>query len=354
MSVKIRFNSAAVTGLVLAKVGNPQRDEPLQTSKDVFTVDEEQREILTPLFLKPFKNLIAHRFQHHASLEKHEMNLLATAIFAAPSSLLKNGCDIASRLYAKSNHPNIKSGDLCLSLIDDIEIEGHMTQALCILKSESVMPFLSISTEDGDLKLHTAEGINPEKIDKGCLIINHWPDKGYYVLTFDRAGGESRFWVRDFLGLQAVPDSAFLTNTYAELAVAAVKQELAAELPPEESSRAAREVIAYFDEHENFDLQEFEEQILRTPDAVARFAGERSKLEEERGQALQTNFEISPKDVKKVKKHAAAVVKLDTGFEIHLKPDMDPGADWMLERGTDDAKGMKFIKLYYNEDISTR
>jgi hypothetical protein len=33
---------------------------------------------------------------------------------------------------------------------------------------------------------------------------------------------------------------------------------------------------------------------------------------------------------------------------------MDPGADWMLERGTDDAKGMKFIKLYYNEDISTR
>ena len=219
MSVKIRFNSAAVTGLVLAKVGNPQRDEPLQTSKDVFTVDEEQREILTPLFLKPFKNLIAHRFQHHASLEKHEMNLLATAIFAAPSSLLKNGCDIASRLYAKSNHPNIKSGDLCLSLIDDIEIEGHMTQALCILKSESVMPFLSISTEDGDLKLHTAEGINPEKIDKGCLIINHWPDKGYYVLTFDRAGGESRFWVRDFLGLQAVPDSAFLTNTYAELAV---------------------------------------------------------------------------------------------------------------------------------------
>ena len=166
-------SSGILTGLILAKVGNPQRDEPLQTSKDIFTVDEEQREILTPLFLKPFKNLIAHRFQHHASLEKHEMNLLATAIFAAPSSLLKNGCDIASRLYAKSNHPNIKSGDLCLSLIDDIEIEGHMTQALCILKSESVMPFLSISTEDGDLKLHTAEGINPEKIDKGCLIINH-------------------------------------------------------------------------------------------------------------------------------------------------------------------------------------
>jgi hypothetical protein len=354
MSVKIRFNSAVVTSLVLAKVGNPQRDEPLVTSKQAFTVDEEEREILTPLFLKPFRNLVAHRFQHHSSLDKHEMNLLAGAIFAAPSSLLEKGCDIARRLYSKSNHPNIKSGDLCLSFIDDIEIEGRMTSALCILKSESVMPFLSISTEDGDLKLHTAEGINPEKIDKGCLIINHWPEQGYYALTFDRSGGESRFWVRDFLGLQAVPDAAFLTNTYAELAVAAVQQELDESALPEASSRAAGEVIAYFDDREQFDLIEFEEKVLKTPDAVARFAGERHKLEEERGQPLDTSFEISPKDVKKVKKHAAAVLKLDTGFEIHIKPEVVTGGDWLLERGLDDAKGMKFIKIFYNEDISGR
>ena len=354
MSIKIRFPSAVVTRLFLAKVGNPVRDEPLQTSKQAFDVDEEEREVLTPLFLKPFRNLMAHRFQHHSSLDKHEMNQLAGAIFAAPSRLLKHGTDIARRLYSKSNHPNIKSGDLCLSLIDDIEIEGRVTNALCILKSETVMPFLSISAEDGDLKLHTEEGINPEKIDKGCLIINHWPEQGYYVLTFDRSGGESRFWVRDFLGLQAVPDAAFLTNTYAELAVAAVRQELEASAPPEVAGRAAGEVVAYFDEHENFDLQEFEERVLKTPEAVAHFAEERQKLEEERGQPLQTNFEISPKDVKKVKKHAQAVVKLDTGFEIHIKPEVVSGAEWLLERGEDDAKGMKFIKLYYNEDISGR
>lgn len=354
MSIKLRFPSSVVTRLFLAKVGNPVRDEPLQTSKQAFDVDADEREVLTPLFLKPFRNLMAHRFQHHSSLDKHEMNQLAGAIFAAPSRLLEHGTDIARRLYSKSNHPNIKSGDLCLSLIDDVEIEGRVTNALCILKSETVMPFLSISAEDGDLKLHTEEGINPEKIDKGCLIINHWPEQGYYVLTFDRSGGESRFWVRDFLGLQAVPDSAFLTSTYAELAMAAVRQELEPTAPPEVSGRAASEVVAYFDEHENFDLQEFEERVLKTPEAVAHFAGERQKLEEERGQPLQTNFEISPKDVKKVKKQAEAVVKLDTGFEIHIKPEVVSGAEWLLERGEDDAKGMKFIKLYYNEDVSGR
>ena len=44
MSVKISFNSATVTNLVLAKVGNPQREEPLTTSKEVFRVDEDDRE----------------------------------------------------------------------------------------------------------------------------------------------------------------------------------------------------------------------------------------------------------------------------------------------------------------------
>ncbi|MFN0130227.1 MAG: nucleoid-associated protein [Verrucomicrobiales bacterium] len=354
MPVVIRFTSAAVTRLFLAKVGNPVRDEPLQTSKQAFEVDMEEREVLTPLFLKPFRNLMAHRFQHHSSLKKHEMHGLASALFAAPSRLLNHGTDIARRLYSKSNHPNIKSGDLCLSLIDDIEIEGRVTNALCILKSETITPFLSISAEDGDLKLHTAEGINPEKIDKGCLIVNHWADQGYYVLTFDRSGGESRFWVRDFLGLQAVPDSAFLTNTYAELAVAAVRQELDAATPPEEASRALGEVVSYFDDREFFDLEEFEKTTLKSPQAVAHFTEERQKLEQERGQALQTNFEISAKEAKKVRKQAQSIVALDTGFEIHIKPEAATGADWLLERGQDEEKGMKYIKLYYNEDVSTR
>jgi hypothetical protein len=347
MSIRLRFNTATITGIVLAKVGNPQREEPLQTSREVFRVDEADRDTLTALFLKPFKNLVAHRFFHHASLDMHEMNQCVSAIFAAPGSLLNRGIEIAQRLYAKSNHPNIKSGDLCVALMDDMEIEGQMTQGLCILKSESVVPFLSISAEDGDLRLHTEQGINPDKIDKGCLILNFWPNKGYYVLTFDRSGSDARFWVREFLGLQAVPDAAFLTNTYAEIAVKAVKHDLDETITPEESSAAAREVIAYFDERENFDLAEFEEKVLRTPDAVARFNDQRTKIEEDHGEPLDTNFEIEPKEVKKVRKQASAVLKLDTGVEIHIKP--TPEQEPVIERGYDDDKRMKFIKVFFNE-----
>ena len=94
MSLRIRFSFALAHGIVLAKVGNPQREEPLVTSKEVFRVQEDDQEALTALLLKPFKNLIGHRFYHHSSLEKNEVYSCAQAIFANPDSLHATGCEI--------------------------------------------------------------------------------------------------------------------------------------------------------------------------------------------------------------------------------------------------------------------
>ena len=355
MPAKLRFTSAYATGLVLAKVGHPQRNEPLQTSREVFKIAEDDQETLTAIFLKPFKNLTAHRFSHHSSLDHHEVNSLSKAIFESADGLLEHGCEIAKRLYAKSNHPNIKSGDLCISLIRDIEVDGAMTTGICILKSETVVPFLSISTRDGDLELHTEQGINPERIDKGCLILNHLATKGYYVLTFDRSGTDSRFWVRDFLGVVPITDSPFLTNQFAGMAVSFLEQEKKSQpksddTPPWEDIKPLGDAISYFEEKEHFSLQEFEEQVLKTPETRAKFAEHRAKFEEETGQRLDESFEISKKDVSKAERKIGSLMRLDTGVEIRLKPSVVRNPDRVLEHGFDPQRGMKFIKVFFNED----
>ncbi len=353
MSAKLRLDTASATRLMLAKIGHAQRGEPLQTSRAVHHIPEEDQEKLTAIFLKPFKNLIAHRFTHHASLEQHEMNTCAKAIFADPSGLLQRGSEIAQRLYAKSNHPNIKSGDLCIVHIKEIHIDGELAQGICILKSESVTPFLTITARDGDLEITTIEGIHPEKIDKGCLIVDHWANKGYYVLTFDRAGSDARFWSRDFLGVEAVPDSAFLTNAYAKMAVSFLEENRPSdeESPPWETAKAARDALDFFEDREHFDLQDFEQAVLKTPEAVEKFNEHRARAEVDQGQPLETSFEISKKDVTKAKKRISAVLKLDTGVEIHVKPGTGE-TDPMLERGYDDKKGMKYIKVFYHRDLT--
>ncbi len=360
MSAKIRFTSAVATRLVLAKVGHPQRDEPLLTSRQTFLIGEEDQETLTTIFLKPFKNLSAYRFSHHSSLDHHEMNCLVKNVFKSSDSLLEKGCEIAKHLYSKSNHPNIKSGDLCISLVDDIQVNDETVSALCILKSESVVPFLSISTKDGDLQLHAEQGINPDKIDKGCLILNHLSNKGYYVFTFDRSGADSRFWVRDFLGVVPITDSPFQTNKFAEMAVSFVKQEERQkrtdggqeDAPPWETHTAARDALAYFEGKEKFSLQEFEEQVLRTPEAVSKFKQHRAKVEDEQGHRFDNEFDISKKHLNKAKKHTGTVIKLDTGVEIHVKPTSAKQQDPAIERGFDEEKGMKFVKVFYHKDLS--
>jgi hypothetical protein len=359
MSLTVRLQTATATKAVLAKIGNPQRDEPLQTSREVFTIDEKDQETLTAIFLKPFKNLIPHRFTHHANLQQHELNTCAKAIFESEDQLLPRGIEIAQRLYAKSSHPNIKTGDLCIAQLQEVHVEGQLVRGLCILKSDSVTPFLTITSRHGDLRLSTEHGIHPDKIDKGCLILDVWQEKGYYVLTFDRSGGDTRFWVREFLGVEPVADSAFLTNTYASMAVGFLEEKQAAassegedDSPPWEAANAAADALSYFQDHERFELQDFEQSVLKTPEAIRDFQEHRTRLEEDHGRPLETSFDISQKDIAKAKKRLSAVLRLDSGVEIHIKPaatDEQP----VLERGYDERKGMKFVKVFYHERIET-
>jgi hypothetical protein len=359
MSSKIRLNTASATQLVLAKIGNPQRDESLQTSRSVYTVAEEDQELLTALFLKPFKNLSAYRFTHYAALEQNEMHGCARRVFGDPASLLETGVEIARRLYAKSTHPNIKSGDLCIALLEEVHVDGELVRGLCILKSDSVVPFLSITTQDGDLRLRTEQGIQPEKIDKGCLILDVDAAKGYHVLMFDRAGGDTKFWMREFLGVEPVPDASFLTSAYAKMAVSFLEEaeeKPAADdgPPPWENCAAAREALEYFEERDRFDLEEFEREVLLTPEAREKFQETRARIEAEQGVPLEPAFEIAKKEVNKAKRRIGAVLKLDTGVEIHVKPTLATEHDPVLERGFDAKKKMKFVKVYYNEQLAAR
>jgi hypothetical protein len=173
------------------------------------------------------------------------------------------------------------------------------------------------------------------------------------VLTFDRGGGDTRFWVREFLGVEAVPDAAFLTNAYAKMAVSFLEEQKPADddTPPWEAASAAKDALDYFEQRETFELKDFEQEVLKNPEMIAQFGEHRARVEEEQGQPLETSFEISKKDVTKAKKRIAAVLKLDTGVEIHVKPASGEEQP-VLERGYDERKGMKFVKVFYNKDIS--
>ena len=351
MALSIKFNEAQLAGMALAKVGNSLRKEPLQTSRSLCHFEDSEADLLTHCFLKSFKSLELHHLHHHSELESNEVFGYVSGVFDSNDTLLENGQRIARHLHAKSNRPNIKSGDLCVALINDVIVSGQKVQAISIIKSESKVPFLQISEEDGDLRLKTQQGIYPDKIDKGCLIVDHDRAGGFAVYLFDKSGNNPMFWNRDFLGALPVRNDDYLTKRYSELCVAFAGQGLPEDVAQEERREVADRAISYLADSESFDLEEFQSVALKEPERIEQFNSFKTEYEEEAGQELKPSFTVSKPEAKKAQKRLRGRMKLDTGVDLKFTTRFVDQAHTLLERGFDQKKKMKYLKIYfYNEE----
>lgn len=351
MSLTLNFRKARLSAMSLARVGNPVRKEPLQTSQTLCRFKDEEAELLTHCFLKSFKALELHQLAHHDAVEKNDLFSYVTEIFEDNARLLEAGARIAKHLHARSNHPNIKSGDLCVALIDGISVAGELTQAVSIVKSESKVPFLQISERDGDLVLTTEQGIYPDKIDKGCLIINHGKADGYSVYLFDKGSGGTNFWVREFVGARPVKNDDFLTRRYSELCVAFAEKGLPEETPQEDRMAVASRAMNYLQDTDEFALDEFESAAMENPEQVERFKTFKQEFEEERGEPLEESFTVSRKEAEKAGNRLKSRLKLDVGVTMQFGPGFIHEADRFFERGFDEDKGMSYVKVYFHKEV---
>lgn len=354
MALFTNFKEAALSAMTLAKVGNPTKGEVLQTAKTLCQYAEDDAEWLTHCFMRSFRALEVHCLAHHSDLTKNEVYSYVSDIFEAEdksAALLEKGALIAKHLHSSSNHANIKKGDLCIGLIKGIKVAGQVTDAISIIKSESKVPFMQITEQDGDLTLSTQQGIYPDKIDKGCLILNHNKEGGYALYVFDKSGGNTYFWNRDFLGAEPVKDEDFLTKRYTELCVQFADEGLPEGVIQEERHDLAKKAVSHISAKEEFNREEFEKEVLVEPEVIEQFAQFKDEFEKENDVDLQDQFKVSKKIAKREEKKLKSRMKLDTGAVIRLTSKLIETPEGMVEQGFDEAKKMKFVKLYYNEEV---
>jgi hypothetical protein len=349
MSISVNFNESRLTSLSLAKVGNPLRNEPLLTSKALCQFDDDEADLLTTCFLKSFKALELHQLKGSRGPESNPLFEYTSAVFKNPGQLLTASAEIAKHLYAKSHHPNIKSGDLCVSLIEGIIVKGQSTQGLCIIKSENKVPFLQVSEHNGDLVLTTQHGIYPDKIDKGCLVVNHEEDNGFVVYLFDKSGN-TNFWNRDFAGAVPVRDEDYLTKRFGQLCVDFAQRGLPEEANEERRMAVAGRALDYISENKEFELSDFEES-LDDPELIDQFTHFRKNYGEETGTILEDQFSVSAPEARKAKRNLKGRLKLDSGAELRFSSAFIDQADNLLERGYDEAKKMHYLKVYFDKQL---
>ena len=135
-------------------------------------------------------------------------------MFANPEQAHDIGKKITTHLYDQSEHPHIKNGEVYVAYLEGLQIDNQKVDGIGIFKSEIKQDFLQFSESEQQLEMILEQGINLNKLDKGCIIFNVESESGYKVLSVDSNRYDARYWLESFLGVDALADDNFYTKKY--------------------------------------------------------------------------------------------------------------------------------------------
>lgn len=345
------INDIQLAGLATHYVGNGAAGDMLQLFKQLVTVDsEELKQILLQYFLTPFQETASYNLWHPADLNLNEIRHFASAVFDDPESLLLQSANIARHLYDITTLPQIKSGELHVAYFKGCPINGRMTDAIGIYKTESRAKYLRLSEGREGYNFQPDEGIDPNRMDKGCLIFNTDREEGYLVHVVDRTakGGEAQFWKDTFLKIKAAADEYHATEDYIKLC----KNFIVEQVPTEYDVARVQQIdllnksVAYFKQNDQFEQDEFARTVFSDPELIGSFRKYEQQFEQDYEVKFDKRFDISDAAVKKNARIMKSVLKLDKNFHVYIH-----GNSELIQKGYDEQTGMNFYKIYFEEEL---
>ena len=344
----INFTSVSIDGLALHRVGNKYRAERNFVSNGLYHPSEAVRETLQHYFLKSMKSVDDYyHFVSNTGLYDNEIYKLVTDIFVDSNSLHFNSIGILEHLYAQSKHPNIKSGELFVAYFRDIQVEDELVDAVGVFKSEQKNAFLEISAKGDSLQVKKNKGINVEKLDKGCLILNTEKENGYRVISIDNNRYDANYWLFNFLNVDFIKDESFHTRAYLELCNSFSNEVVGPAEDRTGQMKFLSDSVDYFASHETFNFDDFTEQVI----PEANMAKEFKTYQKDYALEDVNEFEISPHALKKARRKIKTQIKLDTAIQINLDYNNPEFSQQFLEKGYDEEKKMYYYKVYFNDEL---
>lgn len=332
------------------KVGNPTRGEQLKLSVNPLTLNDELvKSMLTKYFLSPFNENEHYHFTHLSDVTLNEVYNYVKAIFDNSKSFTQQSALLANFLYNKSTHVKVKEGELYVAHFADVPFGNDFINAVGLFKSETKETFLKVFEHGESWEVVGEEGININKLDKGCLIFNAGQEEGYVVCVVDATNKnqDAQYWVNNFLQVTPYADSYHNTHKYMDMCRLFITNDYADkfEVTKTDQIDLLNRSADYFKTKEQFSLDEFTEEVMHHPEVVDSFVQFKKNYEVAKQFDLDNEFDIDLAAVKKQAKVFKTVLKLDKNFHIYIHGRRD-----LIEKGYDEASGKKFYKLFFEEE----
>jgi len=338
-----------IESIAIHRVGNKLNEEGIQFSKSLLKTNDEINKILILYFINPFKINEFYNFYHDSSLEDNKVFSLITEIFESPGLLFDNSIELAKRLYNCSIHPKIKKGEFCVVYFKDCIIEDETVDAIGLFKSEIKEKYLRINVKDDNFEIQSDDGININKLDKGCIIFNTEKDFGYKLCIVDNInkGNEAQYWKDEFLQVTQRKDDFYYTQNAMTLCKSFFTEHLPEEFNTTKADQAdlLNKSVNFLKGKKSFSMGEFANEVLEEPELKKDFNKYKEEFESNFDIEIPEKFDISEPVVKKNSRIFKSVIKLDKNFHIYVH-----GKREFIIKGFDEKTGMNYYQLYFKEE----
>lgn len=349
----IDFTRSQLTHFVIHFVGNKGLGEDLSLSeKHIEISDDFLKDTVMRYLTSPFKTDIYYQFKSKNEMHYHDVKSYVQDIFSSPNKFIECSKKIAEHLHYQSMHPKIKGGEFYVCYFKDAMVDGELCDAVGLFKTENKDTYLKVFQHLDNFDVECDNGININKLDKGCIIFNTNKEDGYKISIVDtnnKIADCAFYWVEDFLNTKMKENAYFHTSNFIDTCKGFCEEVLTENnnVSKQDQMMMLNNSTSFFKEKDNFNLKEFESEVLVQPEIKEAFVDYRKTFNEKMDLTAIDDFEISPTAVKKNQKFMKSVVKLDKNFHIYVH-----GRHDYVEKGYDEEKSLKFYKLYYtNEDF---
>src|SRR5690606_37510481 len=131
--------------------------------------------------------------------------------------------------------------------------------------------FLLFKEKENHLDMVLQQGINLNKLDKGCLIFNTKKEEGYKILSVDSNKYDTKYWLENFLGVDVLADENFYTKKYLKFCQNFAKDVV---FPAEDKKQEVmfmNRSVDYFAKNDNFEETAFMNSVMDNPDLIPEF-----------------------------------------------------------------------------------
>ena len=348
------FRQTELEEVIIHKIGNRAKEEDVFLSQDTLKLDEGQKAVLLSYYLNPFKTDEYFQFVGEEAAEEetrfngNRMYGYVRNLYKEPDNFVEHSQEVAKFLFELSTHPKIISGELHVVRFSNIIIDEEVVSAVGFFKSETKEPFIKLMEVGNSIDVNRQEGISLKKVDRACLILNTDKGNGYKILNIDKSKGDAKpHWQYDFLTIQPRREDFYNTNNFISLIKNFSDEVLVEEnnIQPSDQIAFIQRTEDFLKEKDNFTTEEFVEEVIGDEEITSAFNNYIPNFENDYDIEIKKEFPVSKQAVKSNKKYFKSVIKLDKSFHVYVHTNPDN-----LEKGFDQARSMKFYKLYYKEE----